>query len=156
MDETLLHAATLEDIYDNQIYGLDARPTFKTWFIDENLKIEIGVFLRPGCIEALKQLKEYYQIGVFTASEEVYADAILDKVDPTKTLFNCRLYRSKCTRTSLNLNPQQLQQNEQNNKDDYLSQEKVFYIKDLRCIRGFNLSEITLVDNSLLSFALQP
>jgi hypothetical protein len=30
MDETLLHAATLEDIYQHQIYGEGAEPTFVT------------------------------------------------------------------------------------------------------------------------------
>ena len=30
------------------------------------------------------------------------------------------------------------------------------YLKDLRCITGFPLSEIVIVDNSLLSFAMQP
>jgi len=29
-------------------------------------------------------------------------------------------------------------------------------LKDLRCIKGFDMSKILIVDNSLLSFALQP
>ena len=34
MDETLLHAATLSDIHDKQVYGPDAKPTFTTSFVD--------------------------------------------------------------------------------------------------------------------------
>jgi len=30
------------------------------------------------------------------------------------------------------------------------------YIKDLRVIQGYSLNDIVIVDNSLLSFALQP
>ena len=34
MDETLLHAATLNDIFDQQMYGPNAKPTFFTSFMD--------------------------------------------------------------------------------------------------------------------------
>lgn len=34
MDETLLHAAALVDIYQNQIYGPAAKPTFIASFDD--------------------------------------------------------------------------------------------------------------------------
>ena len=34
MDETLLHAATLNDIFDQQMYGSNAKPTFFTSFMD--------------------------------------------------------------------------------------------------------------------------
>ena len=47
MDETLLHAATLNDIFDQQMYGSEAKPTFYTSFMDQDNLIEIGVFLRP-------------------------------------------------------------------------------------------------------------
>ena len=47
MDETLLHAATLNDIYEQEIYGPNAQPTFFTSFKDKESLIEIGVFLRP-------------------------------------------------------------------------------------------------------------
>ena len=47
MDETLLHAATLNDIFEQEIYGPNAQPTFFTSFRDKESLIEIGVFLRP-------------------------------------------------------------------------------------------------------------
>lgn len=36
------------------------------------------------------------------------------------------------------------------------NEQKVVFIKDLRIIEGYELSDIVIVDNSLLSFALQP
>lgn len=33
---------------------------------------------------------------------------------------------------------------------------RVVYLKDLRCIQGYKMQDIVIVDNSLLSFALQP
>ena len=56
MDETLLHAATLEDIYSNKVYGENAVPSFTTTFVDNNLVIKIGVFLRPYLQEMLQRL----------------------------------------------------------------------------------------------------
>ena len=74
MDETMLHAATLSDIYVEQMYGKDAAPSFITSFED----IDIGVFLRPYLFDMLGKISPYFEICVFTASEEVYADAILN------------------------------------------------------------------------------
>lgn len=36
------------------------------------------------------------------------------------------------------------------------SEQKIVFIKDLRILDGFALHEVVIVDNSLLSFALQP
>ena len=78
MDETLLHAATLEDIYNNKIYGENAKPSFTTTFVDNDLVIKIGVFLRPYLNEMLQRLLPLYDLCVYTASERVYADAIMN------------------------------------------------------------------------------
>lgn len=53
MDETLLHAATLNDIYLHKNYGLDAEPSYCTSFFDKSQKIDIGVFLRPYILEMI-------------------------------------------------------------------------------------------------------
>ena len=39
---------------------------------------------------------------------------------------------------------------------DAESEAKTVYIKDLRVIKGVDLSKVIIVDNQLLSFALQP
>ena len=78
MDETMLHAATLNDIYVQELYGKDAEPSFITSFNDRDQTIDIGVFLRPFLFEMLAKVSPYFEICVFTASEKVYADAILN------------------------------------------------------------------------------
>jgi CTD small phosphatase-like protein 2 len=37
-----------------------------------------------------------FEIIVFTASQQEYADAILDELDPEKEIFQHRLYRHHC------------------------------------------------------------
>ena len=44
--------------------------------------IEIDINLRPGLKECLTDLKRSYQLVSFTASDRLYADAILDNIDP--------------------------------------------------------------------------
>lgn len=100
------------------------------------MAIEIGVFLRPYYLEMLEQVKDDFEVCIFTASEQVYANCILDYIDPHYRLFKRRLYRNDCTVC---------------NHGD-----RLHYIKDLRCILGFPASQITIVDNSIMSFALQP
>ena len=96
MDETMLHAATLNDIYVSEIYGKDAEPSFITSFKDQEQTIDIGVFLRPFLFEMLEKVSPFFDICVFTASEKVYADAILNTVDPLRKLFAERIYREHC------------------------------------------------------------
>ncbi len=96
--------------------------------------IEIGVFLRPYLFEMLSRLQPYFDMCIYTASEKVYANAILDKFDPKNLYFSRRIYRDKCTRTTVG--------------------DRIIYIKDLRGIQGYHIRDVTIVDNSLLSFAL--
>jgi TFIIF-interacting CTD phosphatase-like protein len=49
--------------------------------------MEIGVFLRPFLTEMLNALAPVFDICVFTASEKVYANSILDKIDPENKYF---------------------------------------------------------------------
>ena len=49
--------------------------------------------IRPNCITFLKTLSRYYEIVIFTAASQDYADWILDVLDPTKTYIQHRLYR---------------------------------------------------------------
>jgi len=69
---------------------------------------------------------------VFTASHQVYADAILNYIDPDNTLFQHRLYRQHCVLTP-----------------------EGYYIKDLRIIQNRDLASMVIVDNSVYSFAYQ-
>ena len=55
--------------------------------------INAGVNLRPHAMEFLQNLSKYFEIIIFTASHQYYADPILNALDPTGTLFSYRLYR---------------------------------------------------------------
>jgi len=71
----------------------------------------------------------FYEIAIFTAADQEYADLIIDKIDPEKKYFQHRLYRQHCVK-----------------KNDV-------YFKDLRIIVDRDLESTIIVDNSILSFA---
>jgi len=93
--------------------------------------MDVAVVFRPHLIEVLEYLSNNYELVVFTASEKVYADPIIDHIDPQGEFFSTRLYRDSC---------QQIDR---------------FFIKDLRIIEDRELSQMFIVDNSILSFAFQ-
>lgn len=80
----------------------------------------------------LKNISKYFEIIVFTASHKFYADPILDALDPEGDLFSYRLYREHC-----------------------IELEKDTFAKDLRIIPR-NISQTVIVDNSPISYILQP
>ena len=122
MDETLVHCNT-ENIENSD--------KIITVTLNENQKVNAGVNIRPYAIECLKELAEYYELIVFTASHPYYADRVIDLLDPDKKIFSKRLFRSSCIRTDINI-----------------------FIKDLR-ILNCDLKSTLIVDNSILSFAFQ-
>ena len=71
-----------------------------------------------------------YEICVFTAGEQDYADTILNFIDEDRTVIKHRLYRQHCVRP-----------------------ESGVYVKDLSIIADRNISEMIIVDNSIISFA---
>lgn len=71
---------------------------------------------------------------IFTASEQEYADPIIDYLDPTGSLIAARFYRQHCV---------------------YIPEPGMF-VKDLRIFSEHrDLSDLVLVDNSVYSFAFQ-
>ena len=54
--------------------------------------------LRPGCIQFLKDMSQLYEIVIFTAAAQDYADFILNYIDrdPSIKYINHRLYRNHC------------------------------------------------------------
>jgi CTD small phosphatase-like protein 2 len=60
----------------------------------------------------------------------LYADTILNYIDPNREIFAKRLYRQHCVETEYGL------------------------IKDLRIIKNRSLSDMLIVDNNALSFAM--
>lgn len=49
--------------------------------------------VRPLCIRFLEELSLLYEIVIFTAAHESYANFILDKLDPDNSFIQHRLYR---------------------------------------------------------------
>jgi TFIIF-interacting CTD phosphatase-like protein len=54
---------------------------------------KIYVRLRPYVVDCLEKLADMYEIIVFTAGLQEYADHILDYIDQDNKLFKKRLYR---------------------------------------------------------------
>jgi Dullard-like phosphatase family protein len=96
------------------------------------------VYLRPYLRTFLEAVSRIYEVVVFTAACQDYADQILDFIDPYKRLFHYRLYRDSCVQCIPN--PQ--------------SPDVKVYVKDLRVL-GRDLGNVILVDNSLQCFAYQ-
>jgi CTD small phosphatase-like protein 2 len=71
-------------------------------------------------------------VGVFTASEQIYADPILNFIDPENKFFQFRLYRDSCVPMSQGT-----------------------FVKDLRILRNRDLKDLVIIDNSVYSFAFQ-
>ena len=115
-----------EDYYDMR------RKKLKHELFNEEKEYKVGVFIRKGAKEFLTEVCKYFIVGIFTASVKEYADAVIDYLDPDKSLIKFRLYRNNC----INLN------------------DKIF-VKDLRIIRGVDIKDIILLDNSIYSFSAQ-
>lgn len=52
---------------------------------------------RPGCIEFLQEMSVYFELVIFTAAMQDYADNILDQLDPDHSMISHRLYRQHTT-----------------------------------------------------------
>jgi len=48
---------------------------------------------RPFCNEFLEKVSNFYEVVIFTAGTQDYADEILDSIDPAHSLIKYRLYR---------------------------------------------------------------
>lgn len=86
------------DIDETMVHCIDDRdpPSMKgniSLLVRANSDIEIQINLRPGLISCLQELAKLYQLVSFTASDQVYADTILDYIDPDREYFAARLYR---------------------------------------------------------------
>ena len=67
--------------------------------ISHSMKLSCGYYflLRPGAIDFLNELSNYYEIDIFTSSLKLYADFIIDKIDACGKLISYRLYKNHVT-----------------------------------------------------------
>lgn len=95
-----------------------------------NVGGSIGVKCRPFLDEFLRKAAKLFEVVVFTASHQAYAETVLDKIDPTGKITH-RLFRDACSSVD------------------------GLYLKDLELL-GRDLSKVIIVDNTPYVFAYQP
>ena len=82
---------------------------------------------RPGCHEFLRKISKWYNLVVFTASVQEYADPVIDWLERERRYFSGRYYRQHCTFRN------------------------GAYIKDLAQVEP-DLSKVMILDNSPMSY----
>ena len=121
LDETLVHC-----VQDPAQADAAIPVTFPT-----GETVVVGVNVRPFARECLAAVSSFSEVVVFTASQRCYADAVLDFLDPGRTMVKHRLYRENC-----------------------IAYEGV-YLKDLRVLTGRRMEDVIIVDNAAYSFGYQ-
>jgi len=120
LDETLVHCS------------IEATPNADLVFPVEfnGATYRVHVHKRPHLEHFLREVAKKFEVVVFTASQQVYADALLDLIDPKRECIKHRLFRDSCLFVEGN------------------------YLKDLNVL-GRDLSKTVLVDNSPHAFGYQ-
>lgn len=120
LDETLVHC-TVEPVEDaDLVFPVDFH----------GMTYQVHVRLRPYLFEFLEKIKGKYEVIVFTASQKVYANELLNLIDPEGKYIQHRMYRESCLAVEGN------------------------FLKDLNVL-GRDLATCVLVDNSPHAFGYQ-
>jgi len=122
LDETLVHCFL--DQGEDTSYDWTFQVDSETGLFDVFCRV------RPHLEEFLKECANMFELVLFTASQDNYANKVLDHVDPAGYIQH-RLFRRHCTNVGGN------------------------FVKDLS-ILGRSLSQTIIIDNSPLTFAFQP
>lgn len=86
--------------------------------------------VRPGCVYFIELMAKFYEIVIFTAALQDYADQVIDQIDVNKNI-KYRLYRQ------------------------HTSQNGPFLVKDLSLL-GRDPTKTIIIDNISDNFILQP
>lgn len=120
LDETLVHCS-VEPIADADV-------TFPVTFAGTSYQVYVRK--RPYLDRFLAWIAGRFEVAIFTASQQVYAEKLLALLDPENRYIDHRLYRDSCLNVDGN------------------------YLKDLNVL-GRDLSKTVLVDNSPHAFGYQ-
>ncbi|CAD8135963.1 unnamed protein product [Paramecium octaurelia] len=123
LDETLLHCN--ENVNDPTDY------TIMVNMPNEGM-VKTKINIRPFCQQMLKLLSNHFELILFTAAYQYYADKALELIDPERKLFQHRFYRESC-----------------------LEIEEGLFIKDLRVIGNRQIENLLLIDNAPYSYCYQ-
>ncbi|CAB9500379.1 Carboxy-terminal domain RNA polymerase II polypeptide A small phosphatase [Seminavis robusta] len=177
MDECLIHSQFLTNnpgakFYAHQVArnsnsaneGASGRvDSFRFHLPDGDL---VQVNKRPFLEDFLQAVTDKYETHIYTAAMKVYAEPILDKLDPNGDRFARRFYRESCDLDTnmgafvknLNSLPLKTKQNESNKTTTGLTYEE--YIASTKNNTSadphHHLRRVVLVDNNPLSFLANP
>lgn len=127
LDETLIHSMAkggrmstghMVEVKLNTIVGVNAGPQHPILYY---------VHKRPHCDDFLRRVCKWYNLVVFTASVQEYADPVIDWLEQERKFFSGRYYRQHCT------------------------YRHGAFIKDLTSVEP-DLSKVMILDNSPLSY----
>ena len=95
----------------------------------EGPKERYTIVLRPGVREFISVASQHFELIIYTAAAQIYADPIIDSLDREGYYFSKRLYRQHCERR-------------------YLSGGLEVFVKQLQCIGDRKYMESMLVDDN--------
>jgi len=120
LDETLITTKPVNSDEDNEL------PMIKK---ESNLP---KVRVRPYAELFLREMSKEFEIIIFTAAEQKYAEYVIKLLDPERLYISHILHRDNCLKTR-----------------------KGLFIKDLRLIKNRDLKDMVIVDNFTPSFSFQ-
>ncbi|EFO65375.1 Nuclear LIM interactor-interacting factor 1 [Giardia lamblia P15] len=126
LDETLVHSSFNKVDNADMIIPLSIEdPVSKA-----TISHQVYVYKRPYVDEFLETMAKYYELAIFTASLQVYCDAVMEKLDPNGLCVH-RLYRDSCI------------------------QSNGVFVKDMS-ILGRPIESVIILDNCAASYMFQP